>query len=133
MTNENQLICVFGKSKHTVKVIQDINRFYDVSSVKILIFESVETPEDIYFVFNAKQVDNNVTGLNSALIHKKKTTNTYYTINALNQLIGELNDGVIDTSYRIPWEAYSNMIILTNNVGVSPRKINLKLRESVLS
>jgi len=50
---------------------------------------------------------------NTILVHRKKQTNTLYTINALNQLIRELNGGVLDKSYMIPWEDYKNSVLLT--------------------
>ncbi len=40
-----------------------------------------------------------------------------YTINALNNLIEDLNDGVLDKSYQIDWQDYRNSIILTDGDG----------------
>jgi hypothetical protein len=51
---------------------------------------------------------------NTILLHRKKESNTLYTINALNDLIKSLNDGVLDTSYTINWTDYRNCILLTH-------------------
>ena len=38
------------------------------------------------------------------LVHRKKQSNTLYTINALNELVKEENNGVLDKSFAIDWE-----------------------------
>ena len=55
----------------------------------------------------------------------KKHTNTLYTINALNDLIRELNNGVLDKSFSVEWENYKNCLLLTNDGGLNkiPTKI----------
>ena len=59
----------------------------------------------------------NVNGLpeNTIMVHRKKETNTLYTINALNELIKKLNGGIVDTSYRVEWPHYRNSILLTQH------------------
>ncbi len=52
---------------------------------------------------------------NTVLVHRKKETNTLYTINAINDLIKEINNGVLDKNYKIEWELYRNSILLSNN------------------
>jgi len=58
-------------------------------------------------------------------LHRKKHTNTLYTINALNDLIRELNNGVLDKSFSVEWENYKNCLLLTNDGGLNkiPTKI----------
>ena len=62
---------------------------------------------------------------NTILVHRKKESNTLYTINALNTLIKELNGGVLDTTYRINWPDYRNCILLTK--GPELKRVNTKL------
>ena len=52
---------------------------------------------------------------NTILLHRKKESNTLYTINALNALIKSLNNGILDTNYRITWLDYKNSILLIQN------------------
>lgn len=61
------------------------------------------------------------------LIHRKKETNTLYTINALNNLICDLNNGHVDTSFPVHWGDYKNSIILTD--GNNYRVIGTKLHQ----
>jgi hypothetical protein len=50
---------------------------------------------------------------NTILVHRKKESNTLYTINALNELIKQLNNGIVDTSFKVEWNHYRNTILLT--------------------
>ena len=58
-------------------------------------------------------------------LHRKKQSNTLYTINALNEAIRSLNNGVLDKSFAITWENYQNNLLLTNEEGLNiiPTKI----------
>ena len=49
------------------------------------------------------------------LVHRKKETNTLYTINSLNALIRKENDGILDSSYSVDWTKYSNALLVTSN------------------
>ena len=59
------------------------------------------------------------------MTHRKKETNTLYTINALNRLIESLNGGRLDKSYQIEWRDYTNSMILTDGDGYKIMKTNL--------
>ena len=48
-----------------------------------------------------------------------------YSINALNEVIRSLNNGVLDKKFPVPWEQYSNTLLLTNENGLN--KIPTKL------
>ena len=62
-------------------------------------------------------------------LHRKKQTNTLYTINALNECIKSHNNGVLDTSFRLEWEGYRNSILLTNDMGL--RRIDTSIHEVI--
>jgi hypothetical protein len=62
---------------------------------------------------------------NTILLHRKKESNTLYTINALNTLIKTLNKGVLDTKYIVNWHEYRNSILLTN--GPDLRKLDTSI------
>ena len=58
-------------------------------------------------------------------IHRKKHTNTLYTINAINELIKSANNGVLDKSFRINWENYRNQLLIGSLNGL--KVVNTKL------
>ena len=77
-----------------------------------------------YNVDPANTIDfNDVSGTIS--LHRKKHSNTLYTINALNELIADFNNGVVDKSFPIPWENFKNMVLVTNSDGLS--RINTRI------
>ena len=77
-----------------------------------------------YNVSTEKVVDyNKVKGTIS--LHRKKHSNTLYTINALNEVIANLNNGVIDSKFIVPWENFKNMLMVTNSDGLN--KINTRI------
>ena len=51
------------------------------------------------------------------IIFGKKETNTLYTVNALNEVIKDLNNGILDKTMIIPWSAYENSFILVDDPG----------------
>jgi hypothetical protein len=68
--------------------------------------------------FNVQKTDRNVRYKGTISIHRKKQTNTLYTLNAMNRLIEDENNGVYDKNFQLSWELYKNSIILTNDIGV---------------
>ena len=66
---------------------------------------------------------------NTILVHRKKQTNTLYTINALNELVKSLNNGYLDKSYPINWNDYKNCILLIQADGY--KRIDTKIREII--
>jgi hypothetical protein len=64
---------------------------------------------------------------NTILIHRKSETNTLYTINALNQIIRNINNGILDVRYQLDWQLFKNTMILLQNDEVV--KIPLKLEK----
>ena len=62
---------------------------------------------------------------NTISLHRKKHTNTLYTINALNEVVMNMNNGVKDPNTIVPWENYKNSILVTNADGLN--KINTRI------
>ena len=67
--------------------------------------------------------------LNTILVHRKKETNTLYTINALNELIKKLNGGVVDTKFPINWQHYRNCVLLTQHGDL--KQLNTKIHDII--
>ena len=124
----NKLFCTFSTEQGLDSLISEIQSRYKIIYNKIFILYSSNQDEYIC-TYN---VDfGNLSGFipNTILVHRKKESNTLYTINALNLLIKELNGGVLDTSYKINWPDYRNCILLTK--GNELKKVNTKLHKIV--
>ena len=78
----------------------------------MFVLEIVDTQEYVV-TYNVEQGNVHTIPDNTILVHRKKDSNTLYTINALNELIKRLNGGVVDPRFRIDWQHYKNTILLT--------------------
>jgi hypothetical protein len=66
---------------------------------------------------------------NTILLHRKKETNTLYTINALNTLIRSLNGGRLNKNFIVEWNNYKNCILLTN--GTELRRLDTAIHKII--
>ena len=118
---KTQLLCTFAHRNNLDIVIEYIKQNFTIPENRIFVFANYENRKDLYCTFNA--TDNGYRGKNTISIHRKKETNTLYTVNALNEVIKDLNNGILDKSMIIPWEAFENSFILTEENGY--RRIDL--------
>ena len=63
--------------------------------------------------------NNFIEGIDTIALHRKKQTNTLYTINALNEIIREKNQGVLDKTFPIEWSEFQNQLLLVNDEGLT--------------
>ena len=116
-----QLLCTFTTKKNLEQTTHDITKNFNVIFEKIYVLQNENKPYELICTYNVDKNDdvdfNKVK--NTISLHRKKITNTLYTINALNELIMEINNGILDTSMQIPWDVYKNTILITNKDGLS--------------
>ena len=126
----NRLYCTFTTLDAYEEVANTIQTSYVILFNKIFVLESLDG-EKIMLTYNVDMNNSDVNSIidNTILVHRKKQTNTLYTINALNELIKSLNNGVLDKSYSINWDDYKNCILLVQAEGFN--KINTKVKEII--
>jgi hypothetical protein len=110
----NKLFCTFTDLDSLEDLIEEVKSKYDIIYNKIFVLEIVGKDEFV-ITYNVDQTNLNSIPDNTILVHRKKESNTLYTINALNELIKKLNGGVVDTSYKVDWQHYRNCILLTQH------------------
>ena len=110
-----QLLCTFAHKNNLDIVIEYIKQNFTIPEHRIFVFANNEIRSELYCTFNAE--DNGFRGKNTISIHRKKETNTLYTVNALNEVIMNLNNGILDKSMLLPWENFENSFLLTNEDG----------------
>lgn len=121
----NKLFCTFTSHSDVDETINTISNKYSILFNKIFILESPHSDE-LICTYNIDTGNVSSQPLpNTILLHRKKESNTLYTINALNTLIKSLNGGVLDTRYQIEWSEYKNCILLTT--GVELRRLDTKI------
>ncbi len=112
---KTQLLCTFAHLANLNIVTEYIQQNYDIPERRIFVFSADTNPNSLYCTYNASQSDRR--GQNTISIHRKKETNTLYTVNALNEVIRAVNNGLLDKSFQIDWTHYQNSFILTNDNG----------------
>ena len=126
----NRLYCTFTTLGDFEEVVKTIQLSYVILFNKIFVLESLDG-EKIMLTYNVDMNNSSSDSMvdNTILVHRKKQTNTLYTINALNELIKELNNGVLDKKFPIEWDNYRNCILLIQAEGFN--KIDTKVREII--
>ena len=110
----NKLFCTFTSLEDLDNLIDSITSKYKVMYNKIFVLH-VKSNDEYVCTYNIDQGNVSDIPANTILVHRKKESNTLYTINALNELIKRLNGGVVDTRFPIEWQHYRNTILLTQH------------------
>jgi hypothetical protein len=108
----NRLFCTFVKIEELDSLISNITSQYSILYNKIFVLNVLENNE-YAITYNIDQGNIESILSNTILVHRKKESNTLYTINSLNELVKTLNKGVIDNKFPIDWNNYRNSILLT--------------------
>jgi hypothetical protein len=114
MALTNKLFCSFVEELQIEGFIEDIKNYYTIAYNKVFVLY-VKSNNEYVCTYNIMETEIDEIPYNTILVHRKKESNTLYTINALNELIKKLNDGVVDVNYRINWQHYKNTILLTQH------------------
>lgn len=122
---KTQLVCTFVKKPYIEQSIEDIKDMFSVLNDKIFLLRSTNVQNELMLSYNVLLDSKKDFLPGSIMVHRKKETNTIYTINALNELIMNLNNGILDKSFPIDWERYSNSILLKKPDGLKVLKIEL--------
>lgn len=119
-----QLLCTFTNEESFESIVDTILKTYELFSRKIFILK-LEPSKELVISYNIIPANENTFLPNTIMVHRKKESNTMYTINALNRLISDLNKGVVDKSFQIDWDIYRNSVILTNGDSYKVLKTSL--------
>jgi hypothetical protein len=122
----NKLFCTFIEHDKLQETVNTLTKKYTILYNKVFVLASPDT-EELILTYNIDIVNTNSQNAlaNTILLHRKKESNTLYTINALNALIKELNKGILDTNYRVNWVDFRNTILLTQDGGL--RTVHTKI------
>jgi len=110
----NKLFCTFTTLEELEGLLNKITSNYAIMYNKIFVLH-IKSNDEYVCTYNIEQGNTNGLPSNTIMVHRKKDTNTLYTINALNELIKKLNGGVVDTKFPIDWQHYRNTILLTQH------------------
>ena len=120
-----QLVCTFVRKNEIDSSVDEIQELFSVLNGKIFLLRAVNVQNELMLSYNVLMDTKKDFLPGSIMVHRKKETNTIYTINALNELIMNLNNGVLDKTFPINWENYKNSVILKKPEGLKILEIEL--------
>lgn len=127
MNNETQLLCTFVAKKDIEATIEQIKKVYKLAFNSVYVLDNIDDETQAILTYNIDTAymvkESSVPSTIS--VHRKKQTNTIYTINAINKLIEEKNNGVLDKSYKIDWSELQNTVLVTAYGRM--KKVNTKI------
>lgn len=125
-----QLLCTFTTREELQDTLQQIRETYHIVYNYIYVLQNKSNLSELFITYN---IDTSIRPTyplkDTILVHRKKQSNTLYTINSLNELVKEENGGVLDKSFEIDWNKFKNSIIVTNTDGV--KKISTRIYEVI--
>ena len=117
---KTQLLCTFATKDILEDILEQIESSYTIVFDKIYVLQNEDNVNELMCTYNVDSTNaldyNKVPGTIS--LHRKKFTNTLYTINGLNEVIVKLNDGLMDSKFIVPWEDFRNTLLITNSDGL---------------
>tara|TARA_Y100000593_G_scaffold35084_1_gene68748 strand:- start:807 stop:1205 length:399 start_codon:yes stop_codon:yes gene_type:complete len=118
---KTQLLATFTTKEHLDDTSKSIQEAYTIVFNKIYVLQNEDKTDELICTYNVnteQSIDYNaVKGTIS--LHRKKHSNTLYTINALNEVVANLNNGIIDSKFIVPWENFKNTLMVTNSEGLN--------------
>ena len=118
-----QLLCTFTTEEDFESKVATILSTFEMFSRKVFVLR-LDPSKELMISYNI--IPNDAKFLPSTImVHRKKESNTIYTINALNKLIISENNGILDKRFQIDWQKYRNSVILTDGDGYKVMKTSL--------
>ena len=124
----NKLFCTFTTLGELEGLVKSLSSKYSIMYNKMFALY-IKSNDEYVLTYNVDQGNVSEIPENTILVHRKKETNTLYTINALNELIKSLNGGVVDTKFPIDWQHYRNCILLTQHNEL--KQLNTKIHKII--
>jgi hypothetical protein len=110
----NKLFCTFVRRRELEDAVERITTTYPILHNKIFVL-SITDRRDLAVTYTPDTTERLSISEDTILVHRKKHTNTLYTINAMNLIIKMNNNGMLDKTYQVDWESYKNSILLSND------------------
>jgi hypothetical protein len=96
--------------------VEHIVNHINLTSKFIFLLADLKNPDKRILTYNA--IIEKGKGLNPRLytmrVHRKKQSNTLYTINALNLAVAEQHEGKTGKDLKLDWETYRDSLLLAN-------------------
>jgi hypothetical protein len=129
------LLATFCQSKNIDEVISNIKDNFDIMGDKIFILQDKSSKHKKILTYNIKKSGNTIFSdviSNTISLHRKKETNTLYTLNALNEIVKEQNNGEVSKDFTVNWEDYRNTLLITYYDDLSSKTVLKSINTSLI-
>jgi hypothetical protein len=110
---KKKLLCTFS-SKNSFKLTIDyVASFYQIYRNRIFIYSDQNNFDNLILFYNTEN-DEQKKLENTMTVHRKVQSDTFYTLDALNELVKLVNNGIADKNYQLDWENYPNRLLTTD-------------------
>ena len=113
--NDTLLLATFCKSRDVKDIISLINDSFEIVGGKIFVLQDESDRHKKILTYNIVKEEVVFSDVikNTISLHRKKETNTLYTLNALNEVVMDQNDGKLDSQFSVDWEPHRNTLLVT--------------------
>ena len=116
---KTQLLCTFTKRNKLNDAVDIIISCNDILYDKIYVFANQDDEHQLICTYNVEYSEDYIENVQDTIsLHRKKQSNTLYTINALNEVIRSKNNGILDKKFIVEWDEFRNTLLLTNDAGL---------------
>lgn len=110
------LLASFTSKDELYDAIAQISETINISKDSIFVFLNEDSDGEYVLTYNMNPEFANVKFTtiwkNTISVHRKKHTNTLYSLNAMNEYIKSKNHGELDTNYQIDWTQFTNRFLI---------------------
>ena len=110
------LLASFVDKQNLYEAIDQISEIINISKDAIFVFINEDAQDEYVLTYNMNPEFANIkfttVWKNTISVHRKKHTNTLYSLNAMNEYIKSRNNGVLDKSYQIDWSQFQNSFMI---------------------
>ena len=104
---KTQLLCTFTKRNKLNEAVDIIVSCNDILYDKIYVFANNDDEHQLICTYNVEYSEDYIENVQDTIsLHRKKQSNTLYTINALNEVIRSKNNGVLDKRFMVDWNEF---------------------------
>lgn len=113
-----QLLCTFTTYDLYKSVLDDIKNYYNIELIygKLFILQNSNNSNDVFITYNVQSDKSYIDKTIS--FHRIKDFNCLYTINSLNALVKQENNGLLDKTFKIDWSKFVNTIIVNKDDSI---------------
>ena len=115
MTVDTLLLATFCKAKDVKDTIDLIATEFEVVGGKIFVLQDESDRYKKILTYNIVKEEIVFSDVikNTISLHRKKEPNTLYTLNALNEVVRDQNNGNVDPKFSVNWEPHRNTLLVT--------------------